>query len=96
MSAKKFLEDDRIMRDLRVSRNNQTEVHETAEEDFVVFEYVAYVFGSHRLMTYVLSSSESHLLSSGKSGRTKKKAALTTQVRMPSRMKICEIQSAVI
>jgi hypothetical protein len=35
------------MRDLRVSRYNQTEVHKTAEEDFVVFEYVADVFGSH-------------------------------------------------
>ena len=47
-------------------------------------------------MTNVLSSSESHLLSSGKSGRTKKKAALTTQVRMPSRMKIYETKSVAV
>lgn len=49
-----------------------------------------------RLTTYALSSSESHLTSSGKSGMTKKKAALTTQVRIPSRMKICKILSVII
>jgi hypothetical protein len=45
--SKEISEFNDSLRDLRVSRNNQTEVHETAEEDFVVFEYVAYVFGSH-------------------------------------------------